>query len=63
MFKIKELVIGINIIKDFIKHSAKKLPDKNNRGFVDHIDYMQEILDRILDLFKYYDNIWQNSKR
>ena len=63
MFKIKELTIGIKSIQDFINHAAKRLPDKDNRGFTDHINYMQEVLNRVLDVFRYFDDTWYNSKR
>ena len=63
MFSIKELTIGIKSIQDFINRAAKKMPDKNNRGFTDHVEYMQEVLSRVLDIFKYFDDAWYNSKR
>ena len=62
MFKIKELVAGINSIQDFINYAAKKMPDKDVRGFTDHINYMQEILNRVLDVFKYFDDTWYNGR-
>ena len=63
MFKIKELTVGIKAIQDFINYAAKKMPNNNVRGFVDHICYMQETLNHILDIFKYFDDPWYNSRK
>ena len=62
MFKIKELTVGIEAIQDFINHAAKKMPNNNVRGFTDHICYMQEILNRVLDVFRYFDDAWYNGR-
>jgi len=62
-FKIKDLVDGLKVIRDYIDKTAKKHPDKDVRGFLDSILYMRDIIDGILDVFKYFDDVWYNSKK
>tara|TARA_Y100001951_G_scaffold100593_1_gene104248 strand:+ start:135 stop:392 length:258 start_codon:yes stop_codon:yes gene_type:complete len=47
---------GIKDLKDFIKKASKYMPDRNNRGFVDSICYLNDILDGIDDMMKYVDD-------
>ena len=54
--KPNELQIGIKNLRDFLKKVAKKMPDKNNRGFVDHMDYLADVLDGMEGILNYVDN-------
>ena len=47
---------GIKDLKDFIKKASKYMRDRNNRGFVDSICYLNDILDGIDDMMKYVDD-------
>jgi len=54
--KPSEIMIGIDNIEDFIKKASKKMPDRNNRGFVDHMVYLQIVLKGMRSTLKYVDD-------
>ena len=56
MMKPNELQTGIKNLRDFLKKVAKKLPDKSNRGFIDHLVYLNQVLDGMESVLNYVDN-------
>ena len=52
-----ELQKGIKNLRDFLKKVAKKMPDKENRGFIDHMVYLNNVLDETEKAFQYLDNL------
>ena len=47
---------GVNDLRDFIKKAAKHMPDKNNRGFVDGMCHLNDVLNGIESMMKYVDD-------
>tara|TARA_R100000808_G_scaffold9507_2_gene26058 strand:+ start:121 stop:393 length:273 start_codon:yes stop_codon:yes gene_type:complete len=56
MLKPNELKKGIVNLRDFLKKVAKKMPDKENRGFIDHMVYLNQVLDSLDKVLDYTDN-------
>ena len=57
MMRPSELQKGIKNLRDFLKKVAKKMPDKENRGFIDHMVYLNNVLDETEKAFQYLDNL------
>ena len=47
---------GVNDLRDFIKKAAKHMPDKNNRGFIDGMCHLNDVLNGIESMMKYVDD-------
>jgi len=43
-------------LQDFLKKVAKKMPDKKNRGFTDHMVYLNQVLNSLDKVLDYTDN-------
>tara|TARA_R100000315_G_C5151168_1_gene86619 strand:+ start:155 stop:388 length:234 start_codon:yes stop_codon:yes gene_type:complete len=54
--KPNEIMKGIDNIEDFINKASKKMPDRNNRGFIDHMVYLQIVLNSMRNILSYVDN-------
>jgi len=56
MVRPSELKKGIVNLQDFLKKVAKKMPDKKNRGFTDHMVYLNQVLNSLDKVLDYTDN-------
>jgi|TARA_Y100000310_G_scaffold171300_1_gene171502 hypothetical protein len=54
------LMKGVNDLRYFIKKASKHMPDKNNRGFIDGVCHLNDVLDGIESMMKYVDDIMLN---
>tara|TARA_R100000808_G_C2147487_1_gene155456 strand:- start:1249 stop:1521 length:273 start_codon:yes stop_codon:yes gene_type:complete len=59
---IKTILMGIENIRKFIKDAAKKSPDKKLTGYIDHIVYMNNVLDDIIKIFNWFDDASLNRE-
>tara|TARA_R100001463_G_scaffold58447_4_gene110753 strand:+ start:597 stop:875 length:279 start_codon:yes stop_codon:yes gene_type:complete len=59
---VKETLNGIENIRGFLKEASKKMPERKLTGFIDHIEYMKDVLNDVEITLQYFDDSALNKE-